>query len=57
MATSARQLTLIRRRHFELQKFTQSASSGLVEGGPQGVLDGLQIGVPAVSSLRENAAE
>ena len=56
-ATGTRQLTLIRRRRFELQQFTQGGGSGLVQSGPQRALDGLQIGVSAVSSLAENAAQ
>jgi hypothetical protein len=57
MATSTRQLPLIRRRRFELQQFTQGAGSGLMEGDAQGALDGFQIGASAVSSLGKNAAQ
>jgi hypothetical protein len=57
VATSTRQLTLVRRRRFELQEFSKGGGSGLVQGGPQSALDGLQIGVSAVSPLSENAAQ
>jgi hypothetical protein len=56
MTTSTRQLTLVRRRHFELQQFTQGTGSGLMKRDPQSALDGLQIGASSVSSLGENAA-
>ena len=39
VTTSTRQLTLIRRRRFELQQFTQGAGASLMEGGAQGALD------------------
>jgi hypothetical protein len=55
MTTGTRQLTLIRHRRFELQQFSQGAGSGLMEGEPQGDLDGLQIGTAAVSALAEYA--
>jgi hypothetical protein len=54
MTTSTRQLTLVRRRHFELQQFTQGTGSGLMKRDPQSALDGL--GASSVSSLGENAA-
>jgi hypothetical protein len=57
MTARTRQIALIPRRRFELQQFTQGVGSGLVEGGPQGALDGLQIGASPVSSLSENAGQ
>ena len=57
MTTSAGQLTLIRGWGLELQQFAQSAGSGLMEDGPQGALDGLQIGAAAVSPLGENTLQ
>jgi len=57
MTTSAGQLTLIRGWGLELQQFAEGAGSGLMEDGPQGALDGLQIGAPAFSSLGENAVQ
>jgi hypothetical protein len=55
VSTGARQPKLLRRRRFELQQFAQGAGPGPMEREPQGALDGLQIGVAAVSSLAENA--
>jgi len=57
MTTSAGQMTLLRRRDVELQQFAQGSGSGPMEGGPQGVLAGLQIGASAASPLGENAAQ
>ena len=44
-------------RGVELQQLGQGAGPGLMEDGPQGALDGLQIGSAAVSSLGENATQ
>jgi hypothetical protein len=57
MTTSAGQLTLIRGWGLELQQFAQGDGSGLMEDGPQGALDGLQIGAAAASSLGENTLQ
>jgi hypothetical protein len=57
LTTRARQLTLVGRWRPELQQFAQSAGSGLMEGGSQGALDGLQIGASAVMALGENASQ
>ena len=57
MTTSAGQLTLIRNWSLELQQFAQGVGSGLMEDGPQGALDGLQIGAVAASSLGENTLQ
>jgi hypothetical protein len=57
VTTSTRQLTLIQRRHFELQQFTQGTGSGLMKADPEGTFDGFQIGASAVSTLGENASQ
>jgi hypothetical protein len=44
-------------RGVKLQQFVQGFGSGLMEGGPQGALDGLQIRASAVLSLGEDAAQ
>ena len=49
-------LALLRRRDLELQQLTQGASPGSVEGRPEPILYRFQIGVPAVSALRKDAA-
>jgi hypothetical protein len=57
MSASAGQLTPIRRRRLELQQFPQSAGPGPMESGPQGALDGLQVGASAVATVGEKAAQ
>ncbi len=57
MTTSARQLTPIRYRRLKLQQFAQRGGPGLMESGPQGALDGFQIGAAAVATLGENAIQ
>jgi len=47
----------IRRRRLELQQCAQRGGPGLMEGGPQGALDGFQIGAVAVAALGENVAQ
>jgi hypothetical protein len=44
-------------RGVELKQFVQGFGSDLMEGGPQGALDGLQIRASAVLSLSEDAAQ
>jgi hypothetical protein len=57
MTTTAGQITLIRCRGVELQQFVQGYGSSLMKGGPQGALDGFQIGSSAVAPLGEDAAQ
>jgi hypothetical protein len=57
MTAGAGQPALIRRRDVELQQLVQSGGSGLMEGSPQGTLDGLQIGESTVLPLGEDAAQ
>src|SRR5258708_3128661 len=57
MSTRTGQLTLIRSRDLELQQLAQGGCSGLVEGCPQRVLDGFQVGSAVVVPLGEDAAQ
>ena len=57
LSARAGQLRLIRSRDCGLQQLAQGGSTGLVERCPPCVLYGLQVGLPVVMSLGEDAAQ
>jgi len=51
------QSALIDGRNFVVQQFAQRGGRGLVNGGPEGGLDGLQIDSTALATLREDTRQ